>query len=109
MIKPLNPRIPAQVLILAPSQELAMQIMRVAQALLPRAARALVQQCIGGANPARQRAALAKARPLVVVGTPGRAAELQRQGALDLARCGVLVLDEVRSEGAGGRSADRSP
>ena len=38
----------------APSRELAMQIVRVAQSLLPDDARATVQQAIGGANPARQ-------------------------------------------------------
>jgi len=31
-----------------------------------------VQQCIGGANPKRQREALLSKRPVVVVGTPGR-------------------------------------
>ncbi len=89
-------------LVLAPSQELAMQIMRVAQALLPREARALVQQCIGGANGARQREALVRHRPLLVVGTPGRVAELVRDAALPLHRCGVLVLDEVSTGRAAG-------
>ncbi len=37
-----------------PSRELGMQIVRVAQSLLPEASRAAVQQCIGGANPHRQ-------------------------------------------------------
>ncbi len=35
-------------IIVAPSRELAMQIMRVAQELLPESARRAVQQCIGG-------------------------------------------------------------
>ena len=43
-----------QALIVAPSRELAMQIIRVAQELLPPAAKNTVQQCIGGANPHRQ-------------------------------------------------------
>ena len=43
-----------QALVVAPSRELAMQIVRVAQELLPPAAKSTVQQCIGGANPHRQ-------------------------------------------------------
>ena len=43
-----------QAMIVAPSRELAMQIVRVAHALLPPEARGCVQQCIGGANPHRQ-------------------------------------------------------
>lgn len=43
-----------QAIIVAPSRELAMQIVRVGQSLLPEAARGCVQQAIGGANPHRQ-------------------------------------------------------
>jgi len=43
-----------QALVVVPSRELGMQIVRVAQSLLPEASRAAVQQCIGGANPHRQ-------------------------------------------------------
>ena len=43
-----------QALVVVPSRELAMQIVRVAQGLLPTNARATIQQCIGGANPHRQ-------------------------------------------------------
>ena len=43
-----------QAIIVVPSRELAMQIVRVAQSLLPDDARGAVQQCIGGANPHRQ-------------------------------------------------------
>lgn len=39
---------------MVPSRELAMQIMRVGQAVLPNEARGCVQQAIGGANPRRQ-------------------------------------------------------
>lgn len=47
-----------QVVVVAPSRELAMQIVRVAQSLLPENARRGVQQAIGGANIWRQREAL---------------------------------------------------
>ena len=43
-----------QALVIAPSRELAMQIVRVGQSLLPAEARGCVQQAIGGANPVRQ-------------------------------------------------------
>jgi superfamily II DNA/RNA helicase len=43
-----------QAIVVAPSRELAMQIVRVGQSLLPPEARGCVQQAIGGANPYRQ-------------------------------------------------------
>ena len=43
-----------QAVVVAPSRELAMQIVRVGQAILPTEARGCVQQAIGGANPKRQ-------------------------------------------------------
>lgn len=84
-----------QAVVLAPSRELAMQIVRVAQGLLPAGARGAVQQCIGGANPHRQAQALKDNRPVLVVGTPGRLAELSREGVLQTHRTPALVLDEV--------------
>ncbi|KAL4444214.1 hypothetical protein ABPG75_011951 [Micractinium tetrahymenae] len=84
-----------QVIVVAPSRELAMQIVRVAQSLLPESARRGVQQAIGGANIWRQREALKVFRPFMVVGTPGRLAELSRDGSLQTHRTQLLVLDEV--------------
>lgn len=70
--RPRSPRSRPQALVVAPSQELAMQIVRVAKGLLPPDLRYAVQQVIGGANPKRQAEALAAVPgPLVVVGTPG--------------------------------------
>eukprot|EP00891_Asterochloris_glomerata_P001586 jgi/Astpho2/1586/e_gw1.00028.12.1_t len=84
-----------QALVVAPSRELAMQIVRVAQELLPPPAKNTVQQCIGGANPHRQAEALKNHKPIMVVGTPGRLAELSLAGKLLMHPTGVLVLDEV--------------
>jgi len=84
-----------QAIVVAPSRELAMQIVRVAQSILPESAKRAVQQCIGGANMLRQRDALKLYKPVLVVGTPGRLAELSRDGSLQTHRCGVLVLDEA--------------
>lgn len=55
-----------------------MQICRVASSLLPPEGRSAVQQAIGGANMRRQAEAIAERQPLVVVGTPGRLADLMR-------------------------------
>jgi superfamily II DNA/RNA helicase len=65
-----------QVLVVAPSQELAMQISRVAQGLFPQDSRTAVQQAIGGANIRRQAEAIAEHQPIMVVGTPGRVVDL---------------------------------
>ncbi|KAK9813006.1 hypothetical protein WJX72_007336 [[Myrmecia] bisecta] len=84
-----------QAIVVVPSRELAMQIVRVAQGLLPPEAKGTVQQCIGGANPGRQADALKANKPVLVVGTPGRLAELSRAGRLQTHNCPILVLDEV--------------
>ncbi|KAL3148049.1 hypothetical protein ABBQ38_014338 [Trebouxia sp. C0009 RCD-2024] len=84
-----------QALVVVPSRELAIQIVRVAQGLLPHEARATIQQCIGGANFNRQAEALKLNKPLMVVGTPGRLTELSRLGRLQTHNCPMLVLDEV--------------
>jgi superfamily II DNA/RNA helicase len=82
-------------LVVAPSQELAMQIVRNAQALVGPAARHLVAQCIGGANTRRQLEALKRGKPVMVVGTPGRLAELSLLGHLRTHHVRWLVLDEA--------------
>ncbi|GAX80023.1 hypothetical protein CEUSTIGMA_g7462.t1 [Chlamydomonas eustigma] len=87
--------VPLQLLVIAPSHELAMQIVRVAQGLLPSEHRKMVQQCIGGANPKRQEEAILMNKPIIVVGTPGRISEFIRLGALKIHRCPLMVLDEA--------------
>ena len=46
----------------------------------------------------RQVEAIKQNKPLLVVGTPGRLAELSRTGALQTHTASLLVLDEVRSD-----------
>lgn len=94
---PILPRLVAndaeQVLILAPSQELAMQTTRVMRewaALLDLHVLALT----GGANVKNQLDRLKK-HPEVLVGTPGRVAELVDSGKLKLGRLKTLILDEA--------------
>jgi superfamily II DNA/RNA helicase len=41
--------------------------------------------------------AIQRNKPLIIVGTPGRLAELSRNGALLSHSCAILVFDEVHS------------
>ena len=84
-----------QCLVVVPSQELAMQIVRQVERVLGEFGREITQQCIGGANIRRQEEALRRKRPLVVVGTPGRVAELSRSGILRTHGVKCLVIDEA--------------
>ncbi|WP_332646155.1 DEAD/DEAH box helicase [Lysinibacillus sp. 54212] len=81
-----------QALIVAPSQELAMQIVEVIREWTA-GTDISVQQLIGGANSARQIEKLKK-KPTIVVGTPGRLNELARAGKLKLKEIETVVLDE---------------
>lgn len=84
-----------QAIIIAPSRELAMQIVREAERILGPELKRSVQQLIGGANMQRQEEALKKLKPTIVVGTPGRISELSRAGRLQTHSCRMLVLDEA--------------
>ncbi|KAJ8512289.1 hypothetical protein OPV22_002723 [Ensete ventricosum] len=84
-----------EAVIVAPSRELGMQIVREVERLLGLADKKLVQQLVGGANRSRQEEALKKNKPIIVVGTPGRIAEISAAGKLHTHGCQFLVLDEV--------------
>lgn len=81
-----------QALIVAPSQELAMQIVEVIREWTA-GTDITVAQLIGGANSARQIEKLKK-KPTIVVGTPGRLNELARNNKLKLKEIQIVVLDE---------------
>lgn len=81
-----------QALIVAPSQELAMQIVEVIREWIS-GTDITVQQLIGGANSARQIEKLKK-KPTIVVGTPGRLNELAKANKLKLKEVETIVLDE---------------
>ncbi|MFF2888869.1 DEAD/DEAH box helicase [Paenibacillus sp. NPDC057967] len=82
-----------QAVILSPTQELAMQIVRVAQSYAePIGVR--VQQLIGGAAMKRQVEKL-KLRPQLVIGTPGRIHELLKNRKLKLSDVRHVVIDEA--------------
>jgi superfamily II DNA/RNA helicase len=84
-----------EAVIVAPSRELAMQIVRETKKFLGPEHERVVQQLVGGANRSRQEEALKKNKPLIVVGTPGRISEISLAGKLHTHGCRVLVLDEV--------------
>lgn len=83
-----------QILVLEPSQELALQTTRVMRewaALLG----LKVHSATGGANLRRQTERLKKERPEVVVGTPGRILHLLDTHDLKLNNLATLVIDEA--------------
>lgn len=84
-----------EAVIVAPSRELGMQIVREVEKLLGPEDKKLVQQLVGGANRSRQEEALRKNKPAIIVGTPGRLAEISASGKLHTHDCRYLVLDEV--------------
>nr|XP_043626592.1 DEAD-box ATP-dependent RNA helicase 47, mitochondrial [Erigeron canadensis]XP_043626601.1 DEAD-box ATP-dependent RNA helicase 47, mitochondrial [Erigeron canadensis] len=84
-----------EAVIIAPSRELGMQIVREIEKLLGPENKNFVQQLVGGANRSRQEEALRKNKPGIVVGTPGRIAEISSAGKLHTHGCRFLVLDEI--------------
>ncbi|XP_010276300.1 PREDICTED: DEAD-box ATP-dependent RNA helicase 47A [Nelumbo nucifera] len=84
-----------EAVIVAPSRELGMQIVREVEKLFGPYDKKKVQQLVGGANRSRQEEALKKNKPAIVVGTPGRIAEISAAGKLHTHGCRFLVLDEV--------------
>lgn len=88
-------RMDVQAVVVAPSRELGMQIVREVEKILGPEDKRLVQQLVGGANKSRQEEALKKNKPVIVVGTPGRIAEISATGKLQTHNCRYLVLDEV--------------
>ncbi|WP_127532630.1 DEAD/DEAH box helicase [Paenibacillus kobensis] len=83
-----------QAVVLAPTQELAMQITRVAQTY-GAAAGIRVVPLIGGAAVFRQIDNLKKNKPQLVVGTPGRIHELFVSRKLKLGEVKHLIIDEA--------------
>lgn len=93
ILERVNPEKPAiQAMIIAPSQELSMQIVNVLREWTEGTA-ITVTQLIGGANMQRQLEKLKK-KPTIVVGTPGRLNELVKSKKLKMHEIRILVLDE---------------
>ena len=83
----------ARALIIAPTRELAIQIDDQIQIYAKHSGlRSAV--VVGGLPIGRQTTSL-KAKPGVIIGTPGRLIDHIKQGNLSLAGCGMVVFDEV--------------
>lgn len=78
-------------LLLSPSRELAQQTASVWKALLPPRKAAC---CCGGHLMADERRVLREENPALVVGTPGRIADLMGKGYLETAQVRLLIIDE---------------
>ena len=83
-----------QAIVLAPTQELAMQIYRVVEELIEGSG-LIVDSFIGNANVKRQLEKLKKQKPQVIVGTPGRVYELAQLKKLKVHQAKMVVVDEA--------------
>ena len=88
-------RVPSPLaLVLSPTRELAIQIHR--ECVKFGAPSAISSACIyGGTNVPEQIASLRKAKPRVVIATPGRLCDVLERKALSLACCHFVILDEA--------------
>jgi len=89
----LGPAAAPLALIVAPTRELAFQVMRELQWLYARAG-ALVASCVGGMDMRDERRALDRGAH-IVVGTPGRLRDHIQRGSLDMTSLRAIVLDEA--------------
>lgn len=80
-------------LVVAPTRELAFQVMQELRWLYARTG-AVVASCVGGMDARQERRALERGAH-IVVGTPGRLCDHVRRGALDLGDIRAVVLDEA--------------
>ncbi len=80
-------------LVIAPTRELAMQVMRELEWLYASAGGRIIS-CVGGMDARDERRALERGAH-IVVGTPGRLVDHLTRGALDLSQLEVVVLDEA--------------
>lgn len=87
------PRAGVQLLVLSPSQELAMQTSRVARSWTQLIG-LHVQSLTGGANLRRQVKRL-RTHPEVIIGTPGRVLHMIDNGHLKLSHLRAMVIDEA--------------
>ncbi|MFK7160525.1 DEAD/DEAH box helicase [Marinospirillum sp. MEB164] len=88
-----NARSP-QVLVLAPTRELAMQVAESVEKYGANMKGVKVANLYGGAEYREQMRAL-KSGAQIVVGTPGRVMDHMRRGSLDISQLKTLVLDEA--------------
>ncbi len=84
-----------QALILAPTRELAKQIVEEIEKLSKYMKKVKTVCIYGGASYDKQIGEIQKKRPQIVVGTPGRVIDLMNKRVLDFSEAEFLVLDEA--------------
>lgn len=84
-----------QVLILSPVRELAEQTFRVVRSIGSYVAGLRTHLSVAGPSRREEKTAMAKNRPHIVVGTPGRVQDMVSGGVLDVSQLALLVLDEA--------------
>lgn len=84
----------ATALVLVPTREIALQIIKVIEQLVARLPALKPAVLIGGAAMSPQIRALSK-KPRIVIATPGRLIDHLERRTIDLSRVGILVLDEA--------------
>jgi len=83
-----------QALVLAPTRELAQQIIKVVMALGDYMD-VTTHACIGGTNVRQEIQKLQMDRPQVIVGTPGRVYDMINRKAIDARTINMFILDEA--------------
>ena len=84
-----------QIVIVAPTHELSIQIHRQSCELAQNAQRAIRSVLLIGGSPAARQIEKLKSKPQVVVGSPGRIIELIERGKLKTAHLRAIVVDEA--------------
>ena len=84
-----------QVLILAPTHELVMQIYRLAQELIKEAELNIVSQSIIGVANINNQIAKLKEKPQLIVGTPGRILDLIKKRKINCQTIKTVIIDEM--------------
>lgn len=95
LLQQIDPNVRAtQSLVLAPTRELAQQIIKVVMALGDYM-EVSTHPCIGGTNVRQEIQRLQMDRPQVIVGTPGRVFDMMNRKAIDPTTIRMFVLDEA--------------
>ena len=85
-----------QLVITAPSRELADQLFQAARQIAAQSEQALrIERAYGGTDSKRQLEHLSKYQPEIVIGTPGRLLALVKAQAIDIHKVKAFVVDEA--------------
>lgn len=93
----LNPELSeVQVVITAPSRELATQIYQASKQIADQSEKEIrLANYVGGTDKARQLDKLKNSQPHIVIGTPGRIYDLVKSGDLTIHKASTFVVDEA--------------